>query len=439
MRTILAALAVVIPVLGTGVAAEAAPTTVNVRIEGRTETLFEGPILTDGHNVRASSDSKAPAAGRRCNGLNNNQNSVPGPTPTAASVDAIGILGLDFDGRWYAEPFEDYFVERWGPDGEDEAAGEYWGVVVNNVFTGVGGCQYVLDQGDEVLWVYDAFRGRSRLALYPADYSGGAVPPTASVELGEPFAVEVESWDSVGEGSPPPSPQRDGAEPFEGATVGPVVTGPSGFELTDADDPATAVSGPDGAAAIEFDAVGWHRIKAIATGAGGGESAVRSNRLDVCVYGTDPGECPPLPADALVRVPPPPPQTEEPVLPGQNPPSGGGVGAGGPAGSGPPPPPSDPGRARLRLLPLDRSRLAAGLVKVGWRVLAPGPGIERWTVSSLALGRRGTRYVRRASGRAGSTATLRLPAGASYRLRLTVTDALGRSATVALGKVEVPR
>src|SRR6187200_1737592 len=64
--------------------AQAAPTQVNVRIEGRSETLFEGPILTEGHNVRASSDSSAPPGGRRCNGLNNGQNPSPGPTPTAA-------------------------------------------------------------------------------------------------------------------------------------------------------------------------------------------------------------------------------------------------------------------------------------------------------------------------------------------------------------------
>ena len=204
-----------------------------------TETLFEGPVLTDGHNVRASSDAKAPAAGRRCNGLNNNQNPLPGPTPTAASVDAMRILGLDFDGQWYAEPFEDYFIKRWGPDAQDEGEGEYWGVVVNNVFTSVGGCQYQLDDGDEVLWVYDAFDGRPRLALYPADYSGGAVPLTASVELGQPFEVEVEAWGDYNEGAPPASPQRTGAESFEGAEVAPVVTGAGGFEAIDSDDPLT--------------------------------------------------------------------------------------------------------------------------------------------------------------------------------------------------------
>jgi hypothetical protein len=439
------ALAVAVPALAP-LPASAAPATVNVRIEGRAETLFEGPVLTDGHNVRAASDSKAPAAGRRCNGLNNGQNPLPGPTPTAASVDAMSILGEGFDGQWYAEPFEDYFIKRWGPDGQDEGQGEYWGVVVNNVFTSVGGCQYQLDGGDEVLWVYDAFSGRPRLALYPVDYAAGAVPLTASVRLGQPFEVEVDSWDGYNEGSPPPSPQRTGTVPFEGAEVAPVVTGSGGFEAIDSDDPDAAVSGADGLAAIEFDQPGWHRIKATDLGAGGEESAVRSNRLDVCVYELLPSECPPLPADDLVRIPPGSGggEPEDPEDPGTEPFPGAGEGTGGASGGRaaaqptPPPSPVAARGVRLRLAALDRDRLDRGLVEVSWRVLDAGPGIASWAVSSLRIGQAGARYVPRASGRGGSSATLRLPAGAGYRLRLTVADVLGRRSIAALGRVQVP-
>ncbi len=446
MRTILATLAVATTIVTVGVSpVAAAPTTVNVRVEGRTETLFEGPILTDGHNVRAASDTKAPKAGRRCNGLNNNQNPLPGPTPTAASVDAMSILGQDFDGQWYAEPFEDYFIKRWGPDRQDDIEGEYWGLVVNNVFTSVGGCQYQLDEGDEVLWAYDAFAGKPRLALYPADYGAGAVTLTASVELGQPFAVEVDSWDGYNEGSPPSSPVRTGAEPFEGAEVAPVVVGPGGFEAIDNGDSATAVTGEDGLAEVDFDEPGWYRIKATAFGAGGEETAIRSNRLDVCVYESVSSECPPLPADDLVRVPPPPETEEEeegagPEDSGGTPPAAGGqVAPGGQAPPAPGPLVAAAGKLRLQLLRLDRSRLAQGLVKVSWRVLDPGPGVGRWAISSLTLGRAGARYVGRASGRSGGPATVRLAPGAGYRLRLTVTDVLGRSSSAALGRVQVPR
>src|SRR5262245_65600411 len=94
VATVLLVLSVSAPV------ATAVPSEVDVRIEGRTETLFEGPLLTDGHNIRGAGDSKAPPAGRRCNGLNNGKNPTPGPTPTAASVDAMAILGYGFDGDW---------------------------------------------------------------------------------------------------------------------------------------------------------------------------------------------------------------------------------------------------------------------------------------------------------------------------------------------------
>ena len=54
----------------------------------------------------------------------------------------MAILGEGFDGDWYAGTFDDYFITQWGPERQDVGEGEYWGVVVNNVFTIVGGCQY---------------------------------------------------------------------------------------------------------------------------------------------------------------------------------------------------------------------------------------------------------------------------------------------------------
>jgi len=438
MRTVSAAFSVALLTLSLAVpTAQAAPTEVNVRIEGRTETLFEGPILTEGHNVRASSDTKAPKGGRRCNGLNNGQNPTPGPTPTAASVDAMGILGEDFDGLWYGEPFEDYFIKRWGPDGQSEAKGEFWGVGVNNVFTSVGGCQYQLDAGDEVLWAYDAFSGRPRLGLYPAGYPGGAKPLTALAELNEPFAVEVDAWDATGEGDPPDSPQRTGSEPFEGAEVAPMTIGAGGYEKVNTASSAMVKTDEHGLAEIVFTEPGWQRIKATVVGSGK-ESVVRSNRLDVCVPDPPETDCGPLLPEDLVRTPPSvepeDPEEEGPPPQGQQPDS---------AGPGPGPAAGDTSltaarQVQLQLPRLDRSRIAQGLVKISWRVLDPGVGIEKWTISSKTLGRRGARYVTRARGRSGTSAALRLPGGGTYLLRITVTDALGRSSTAPIGKVSVP-
>jgi hypothetical protein len=419
--------------------AEAAPVQVNVRIEGRTETLFEGPILTEGHNVRASSDTKAPKAGRRCNGLNNGQNPTAGPTPTTASVDAMSILGKDFDGLWYAEPFEDYFIKRWGPDGQDEAKGEYWGLIVNNVFTNVGGCQYQLDGGDEVLWAYDAFSNRPRLALYPADYSGGAELLTATADLNQPFEVEVDAWDSYNESNPPAAPQRTGSEPFENAEVAPMTVGAGGYEKVDTASPAMVKTDEHGLAQITFSEPGWWRIKATVSGSAK-ESAIRSNRLDVCVPEPPATGGGPLPPEDVVRTPPPgepegPGGDSEPKGPAGN---GGGPGAGA-SGSGTAATPATGGeQVQLQLPRLDRSRIGQGLLKLSWRILDPGVGVEKWTISSKALGRKGARYVARARGTIGTSASLRLPPGTTYLLRITIVDALGRSSTAAIGKVTVP-
>jgi len=431
-------LALAVPVAG------AAPTEVDVRIEGRTETLFEGPILTDGRNVRASGDSKAPAAGRRCNGLNNNANPTPGPTPTAAAVDAMGIVGQGFDGDWYAAPFEDYFVTQWGPDRQSAAANAYWGLVVNNVFTDVGGCQLRDHAGDEVLWVYDAFGSRPRLLLYPGDYGEGPVRLTAEATVGVPFEVEVDAWDGYNEGAAPASPQRS-TSGYEGAVVAPVEAGPGGFELVAAGSPEAVSTDGDGRAQITFATPGWHRLKATRIVAGK-ETAIRSNRLDVCVAATPGAGCGPAPADDAVRVPAAPdPGPGDPGdgEPGSEPPAslpGSGQGA----SASPTAAPesrrqAEPGAVRLQLARLDRARLAAGTVGVAWKVLDPGPGIARWTVSSLRLGKSGARYVVRARGTGTTAATLHLPAGAGYRLQLTVVDALGRSSSAVLGKIQVPR
>ncbi len=414
-------------VLATAPGAAAAPAEVSVRIEGRDRTLFEGPVLTEGHDVRGATDTNAPPGGRRCDGLNNHKNPSPGPTPTAASVDAMSIAGQDFDGQWYTEPYEDYFVTRWGPDRQDPVDDAYWGVVVNNVFTSVGGCQYQLDAGDEVLWAYDAFKSKPLLALFPACYSGGVRQLTATAELGQPFLVEVAEYEDEGEDAPPAHPGRDGAVPFEGAIVAPVSTSSEGYETVEASSPEAVGTAADGSASITFSTPGWHRIKATAVG-GGGETAIRSNRIDVCVPEPPASGCGELPPDDLVRQ----------ALPtGPEPPGGLPPAPLVPARVEPQPPaevpPLDLGRAQL-----GQTHLAQGRVGVTWRVLDPGPGVARWTVASRTLGRRGSRYITRARGSSGSTATLKLPLGAAYRLRLTITDILGRSVSASIGTVRVP-
>lgn len=453
MRGSIAAAAAAFFLLIVAIPAVAAPTQVSVRIEGKTETIFEGPVLAEPHRVRDVDDSQW----RRCNGVTATSSlKVPSVVPTSASSDAMRIAGESFDARWFGQ-WEDYYVERWGPDLEDLLALEYWGVLVNNVYTSVGGCQYPLDGGDEVVWAYDAFHGRPRLLLYPVGYAGGAVQATATATLDQPFEVVVNSWLTYNEGSPPPAPTRS-TTPYVGAEVAPVETGPKGFQRVDLASPKTVVTGADGKATIVFTEPGWHRIKATDTAADK-ETAIRSNRLDVCVPQPPATGCGALPADALARTPPAMIDGEAEVADGGDPggagnPGGGDPGSGGGLSGGSQSSgggsqaasggqaaarPGDSAQVRLRLLPLDRSRLDRGLVRASWRVLDPGAGIAGWTVASKAADRRGARWVQRARGRGETATTVRLPAGSTQLLRLTVTDARGESTGAALGRVVVPR
>lgn len=411
-RRPIAALAAACLLLALATDVAGAASTVEVRIEGRTETIFEGPVRTEPRQVQAASDTQP----RRCDGINPlvPENVVPAPTPTSASVDAMELIGEPFDARWYPG-FEDYFVTRWGPDREEN--GMSWGIAVNDVFTSVGGCQYQLDEGDEALWVYDAFGGRPLLELVPPSYAAGPRPLTATAELGIPFPVEVLAFADGAEGAPPPAPGRSGSAPFEGAAVAPVLTDAKGFQQIDTASAETVTTNSAGQASIAFAEPGWHRIKATVPGSGGAEEAIRSNRLDVCVPPPGAAGCGEVPADDRVR-----------SLPRPEPPRG--------STAGPPAPPVAD-RVRLTKPRLERGRIGNGRIGVSWRVLSAGIGIARWTVSSQAVGRPGARWVRRATGVAATSALLRLPAG-THRLRLLVTDLLGRTTTIAIGRVAIP-
>jgi hypothetical protein len=182
-----------------------------------------------------------------------------------------------------------------------------------------------------------------------------------------------------------------------------------GFQRIDTASPQTVTTNAEGKATIVFTEPGIHRIKAT-VGAPGEETVVRSNRLDVCVPAAfgDCGEASPTVAPAVTS----------PV----------------------PPVPSTPTSAATRISKpkLDRGRIAAGKVGVSWKLLDPGAGIAAWRIASKTLGGKGG-FVTRASGRQQTAATIRLPPGATYRLRFALTDLSGHITTYSLGKVTVPR
>lgn len=295
MRTSIAAftLATVISILLPS-CAWASPTEVGVRVEGQNETYFEGPILTEGHDVASATGNTEE---HPCNGTNNKAHPTPGPTPTAAGADAMSLIGETFSGQWYPG-YDDFLITRWGPESEGEDA---WHLVVNNVFTNVGGCQYELAPGDELLWVYKGSSTEPLLALLPvADaYASGPRPLAATATLNQPFEVEVLQYQDNAEDKPPAVPGRAGSSPLQGAEIVPVKTSEKGFESTEVSD--LAVTGSGGRASLTFTTAGWHRIRAISVG--GEEGAIRSNRLDVCVPPKGLSGCGPLPPEDDVRAP----------------------------------------------------------------------------------------------------------------------------------------
>jgi hypothetical protein len=413
LKLIAVLVGVLLPTVVLVAVAEAAPSTAQVRIEGKEETLFEGRIPVSVGPIKSSSDTQQ----RACDGVNelDPQNTAPGITPTLAAVEAMESIGETFDGQWY-EGFDDYFIKRWGPDAQDPAAGTYWGVLVNETYTNVGGCQYQLDESDESLWVWDAFEDRPTLALFPAEahYESGPRPARAVAQVGQPFTVEVVGYpDDGSEGVPCEEPSRAGSTPYSGATVAPVEVNAKGFQRVKTSSGEAVTTNAEGKASLVFARPGIHRLKSTVGAPGLETTAVRSNGLEVCVR-ENAGECAGFaaPASSAVRAC------------RTTPPSSGGSGA---TTSAPPvakPAPVEVGALRLTAPRLNRAHLADGKVLVSWKVLDAGPGVRKWTISSLTVGAKGAAWI------AGRAARRRRGRPSSCR-RATPTSCGSRSPTRA--------
>jgi hypothetical protein len=204
----------------------AAPVGVTVRAEGASTTILEVPVTSDGHDVTTPSGGTHP-----CDGTNNGANPSPGPTPTAALDDAARANAVSWDADWF-QSFNDFIVTRVA--NESATSSQFWGLVVNGKFAGSGGCQVRLNQGDEVLYAFDAFSKSAVLRL--------AGPGTATV--GQPVNVTVIDTQS---GSPAANASVHGA-----------------------------TTGGDGVATLTFGEEGIYRLKAERS------DAIRSNALVVC-------------------------------------------------------------------------------------------------------------------------------------------------------------
>jgi hypothetical protein len=215
--------------------AAAAPVSVNLRVEGASSTIFDGPVTTDGHSITTASSGGA----QPCDGTNAGAFPSPVPTATAALDDGARLNGFAWDADWFSS-FSDFSVKQVA--GEAANMTQFWGLVVNFQFSQTGGCTTKVNNGDEVLWVFDAFSKTHVLKL--------AGPPAATT--GTPVTLQV----------------TDGQDGF--AAPGATVNG--------------ATTGSDGKATLTFDAAGVYKLKADRP------DSVRSNALTLCVDppGADP-------------------------------------------------------------------------------------------------------------------------------------------------------
>jgi hypothetical protein len=245
-------------------AALAVPVTVNVRVEGSSATLYEGPVTTSPETFETTSSGGPHPCNYSSNGSSEStfaNGGSPSGTPTTALHDAALAAGLPFDAEWFGNEAHggepgDFFVSQVGPDANGgPPTFPSWGYAVNFTTANVGGCQIALAPGSEVLWAYNYFNLSHLLAL-----SG---PPSANAGSG--FTVHVADG-------------RNG-EPIAGATIGTLASGVT------TPVPSASTTDASGNATVVLASAGAVTLKATQ------DESVRSNGLSVCVHAGNDGTC----------------------------------------------------------------------------------------------------------------------------------------------------
>ena len=121
--------------------AAAAPVSVNLRVEGASSTIFDGPVTTDGHSITTASSGGA----QPCDGTNAGAFPSPVPTATAALDDGARLNGFGWDADWFSS-FSDFSVKQVA--GEAANTTQFWGLVLNFQFSQTGGCTTRVDKPD---------------------------------------------------------------------------------------------------------------------------------------------------------------------------------------------------------------------------------------------------------------------------------------------------
>jgi hypothetical protein len=260
----------------TSACAQAAPITVNLRVEGSTTTLYEGPVTTEAilnpPGIKTESSTTAEPCDVKDNGANGGFGTAAG-TPTTALYDAATADGLVFNAEW-SKSLEDFDITQVGSDIANASNNEeYWGYAVNYTTAGVGGCQFQLAPGSEVLWAYNYFNLSHLLSL---------TGPT-SANVGSPITLHVVDG-------------QTGA-PIAGAAIGEDIAGATTTI------PGSPLTNTEGNVTVTLAHTGTVELKATQP------ESVRSNAIGVCVHNGNEGACGTTPifyacATPSVAVPP---------------------------------------------------------------------------------------------------------------------------------------
>ncbi|MFF9512416.1 DUF4430 domain-containing protein [Streptomyces sp. NPDC014724] len=126
-----------------------APVRVTVTVQSSDGLLFQKKVTTWGHDV-----TTATGGTHKCDGTNGGANTSKVPTPTAALDHAAKWNNFSWDGAWYAS-FDDYSVDT--IKGVNGGGSAYWSISVNGTPTPVGGCQFEIENRDQVAFTWTSF------------------------------------------------------------------------------------------------------------------------------------------------------------------------------------------------------------------------------------------------------------------------------------------
>src|SRR4051794_33360339 len=135
--------------------AAAAPVTVNLRIEGPTATVFEGPVTTDVRPFQFTAG--ADTAPHECDAtaVNTGTSAVPVPTRGAAITAAALSAPFSTSGAFSVQFGSPSFDEVGGqPTAFDPATSSFLVEYKNGVAASVGACADPIANGDDVLFAY---------------------------------------------------------------------------------------------------------------------------------------------------------------------------------------------------------------------------------------------------------------------------------------------